>query len=98
MILAFTDTEGSATGALLPTGKVRDCIDGIEITCVDDGMPVVVAMAQSFGLTGYETHEELLANTAVRERIDAFRLKAGQLYGSRDVARSSVPRPSSWRR
>ena len=57
VVLAFTDTEGSATGSLLPTGNVRDAIDGIEVTCVDNGMPVVVAMAESFGLTGDETHE-----------------------------------------
>ena len=55
VVLAFTDTEGSATGSLLPTGNVRDAIDGIEVTCVDNGMPVVVAMAESFGLTGDET-------------------------------------------
>jgi len=92
VILAFTGTEGSATGALLPTGKVQDCIDGIGVSCVDNGMPVAVAMAQSFGLTGYETHEQLAANTALRERIDAFRLKAGQLMGLGDVSRSSVPK------
>jgi 4-oxalomesaconate tautomerase len=92
VVLAFSDTEGSTTGALLPTGNVRDIIDGIEITCVDNGMPVVVAMAQSFGLTGYETHEQLGADTALLERIDAFRRKAGQLMGLGDVERSSVPK------
>ena len=54
VVLAFAGTEGSATGSLLPTGSVRDAIDGIETTCVDNGMPVAVTMAQSFGLTGYE--------------------------------------------
>jgi 4-oxalomesaconate tautomerase len=92
VVLAFTDTEGSATGSLLPTGHVRDTIEGIEATCVDNGMPVVVAMAESFGLTGYETHEELAADTALLERIDAFRTKAGQLMGLGDVAASSVPK------
>lgn len=28
VVLAFSDTEGSATGSLLPTGRVRDAIDG----------------------------------------------------------------------
>jgi 4-oxalomesaconate tautomerase len=92
VVLAFTDTEGSATGSLLPTGNVRDSIDGIEVTCVDNGMPVVVAMAGSFGLTGYETHEQLAADAELLERIDAFRLKAGQLMGLGDVAESSVPK------
>jgi len=92
VVLAFTDTEGSATGSLLPTGNVRDSIDGIEVTCVDNGMPVVVAMAESFGLTGYETHQQLAAEAAFLGRIDAFRLKAGQVMGLGDVAGSSVPK------
>jgi 4-oxalomesaconate tautomerase len=90
--LGFTDTEGSATGRLLPTGLVRDSIEGIEATCVDNGMAVVVALAGSFGLTGYESHEELAADTALLARIDAFRTKAGQLMGLGDVSTSSVPK------
>jgi 4-oxalomesaconate tautomerase len=92
VVLAFTDTEGSATGALLPTGQVRDTIEGVEATCVDNGMPVVVALAGSFGLTGYETYGELAADTDLLERIDAFRRKAGQLMGLGDVSASSVPK------
>jgi 4-oxalomesaconate tautomerase len=90
--LAFADTEGSATGALLPTGRVRDTVDGVEVTCVDNGMPVVLALAASLGLTGHEGHEELAADTALAERIDALRQKAGALMGLGDVAGSSVPK------
>jgi uncharacterized protein (TIGR03083 family) len=71
VVLAFTDTEGSATGALLPTGHVRDTIEGIDVTCVDNGMPVVLALADSFGLTGYELHQELAADAALLARIEA---------------------------
>jgi 4-oxalomesaconate tautomerase len=92
VVLAFTETEGSATGSLLPTGLVRDTVDGVDVTCVDNGMPVVVAMAESLGLTGYESHEELAADTALLERIDALRTKTGQLMGLGDVSRSSVPK------
>lgn len=92
VVLAFSDTEGSSTGALLPTGHVRDSIEGIEVTCVDNGMAVVVARAESFGLTGYESHEELAGDAALLERIDAFRTKAGALMGLGDVASSSVPK------
>ena len=90
--LAFTDTEGSSTGHLLPTGSVRDTIDGVDVTCVDNGMAVVVAMAESFGLTGYESHEELAGDAELLARIDAFRRKAGQLMGLGDVGGSSVPK------
>jgi 4-oxalomesaconate tautomerase len=92
VVLAFTDTEGSATGRLLPTGNVRDAIDGVEVTCVDNGMPVVVAMAESFGLSGHEPHDRLAADRALLERVDAFRRKAGQLMGLGDVSDSSVPK------
>ena len=62
------------------------------MTCVDNGMPVVVAMAESFGLRGDEPHEQLAADPALLERIDAFRRKAGQLMGLGDVSGSSVPK------
>jgi 4-oxalomesaconate tautomerase len=92
VVLAFTDTEGSATGALLPTGHVRDTVEGIDVTCVDNGMPVVLALAESFGATGYETHEELAADAVLLERIDTFRRKAAELMGMGDVSSSSVPK------
>ena len=92
VVLAFTDTEGSATGGILPTGNVRDAIDGIDVTCVDNGMPVALARAESFGLTGYEPHEQLVGDTTLLQQIDAFRIKAGQLMGLGDVRDSSVPK------
>lgn len=92
VVLEFTDTEGSATGSLLPTGRVREVIDGIEATCVDNGMPVVIAAAESFGLTGYEIPDELAADTTLRERIDAFRVKAGALMGLGDVTDATIPK------
>jgi 4-oxalomesaconate tautomerase len=92
VVLDFADTEGSATGALLPTGHVRDTVEGIEVTCVDNGMPVVLATASSFGLTGYESHEELAADAELLGRIDAFRRKAAELMGLGDVSTASVPK------
>jgi 4-oxalomesaconate tautomerase len=92
VVLDFTATEGSATGALLPTGHVRDEIDGIAVTCVDNGMPVVVARAADLGLTGYESHEELGADRALTDRIDSLRVQAGKLMGLGDVTGASVPK------
>jgi len=92
VVLAFSDTEGSSTGALLPTGRERDRVDGVDVTCVDNGMPVVVAMASSLGLTGYESHEQLASDAALLERVDALRIAAGALMGLGDVSSSSVPK------
>ena len=71
---------------------MRDTVDGVEVTCVDNGMPVVLALAGSFGLTGHESHEELASDAGLLERIDAFRTKAGALMGLGDVSASSVPK------
>jgi 4-oxalomesaconate tautomerase len=89
VVLIFSDTEGSATGRLLPTGRVRDVIDGVEATCVDNGMPVVLAAAGSFGLTGFESHAVLAADGTLLNRIDSFRRTAGGLMG---LAGASVPK------
>lgn len=92
VLLGFADTAGSATGRLLPTGNQRDMIDGVEVTCVDNGMPVVVAAARDFGITGYESHEELAADAGLRERVQSLRIRAGKLMGLGDVAGESVPK------
>ena len=92
VVLAFTGAGGSEAGRLLPTGNVRDVINGVDVTCVDNGMPVVLARAESFGLTGYETAERLAGDSVLLRRIDAFRVKAGQLMGLSDVSGSSVPK------
>lgn len=90
--LAFMDTVGSVTGALFPTGNMRDVIDGVEVTCMDVAMPVMIARAEAFGLTGYETVEELDSDKAFFARAEAIRLKAGQLMGLGDVSKSVTPK------
>jgi 4-oxalomesaconate tautomerase len=92
IVLDFTGTEGSATGALLPTGHVRDEIDGIEVTCIDNGMPVVVARAADFGLTGYEPYQALGADQTLADRVQSLRVQAGKLMGLGDVTGSSIPK------
>jgi 4-oxalomesaconate tautomerase len=94
VILDFAGTEGSATGALLPTGHVTDVVDGITVTCIDNGMPVVVVAAAALGRTGYETVAELEADSELGHRVQALRLAAGPLMGLGDVSATSVPKIS----
>ena len=94
VVLGFAGTEGSATGALLPTGHVTDVIDGITVTCIDNGMPVVVVAAPELGRTGYETVAELEADTGLGQQVRALRLAAGQLMGLGDVSAATVPKVS----
>ena len=90
--LNFMDVVGSVTGSLLPTGAVRDVIDGIEVTCMDVAMPIAIARASDFGLTGYETVEELDANRAFYARMEPIRLEAGRRMGMGDVSKSVTPK------
>ncbi|THD76545.1 4-oxalomesaconate tautomerase [Thalassobius vesicularis] len=90
--IEFRDTAGSSCGALLPSGRVVDVIDGIEATLIDNGMPCVVMRAADFGLSGQETPEELEANSALRERLEAIRLQTGPLMNLGDVSAKSVPK------
>ncbi|MBP2328260.1 4-oxalomesaconate tautomerase [Kibdelosporangium banguiense] len=90
--LDFTETEGSVCGSLLPTGNLREEIDGVPVTCVDNGMPVVVARATDFGITGYESAEELASDTGLTDRIQSLRTKAGARMGLGDVTGTSVPK------
>ena len=66
--LDFVDTAGSSCGALLPTGATTDVVEGIPVTLIDNGMPVVVLRADAVGVTGYEEPAELEANRDLRER------------------------------
>ncbi len=90
--LQFMDTVGGSTGAFMPTGKPMDTFDDIDVTCMDVAMPMAIARASSFGLSGYESVTELDANKAFYERMEAIRLKAGVAMGLGDVSQSVIPK------
>ena len=90
--LNFMGVVGSSTGAFLPTGNLRDTIDGIEVTCMDVAMPIAIARASDFGLTGHESAAELDANKGFFARMEAVRLQAGALMGMGDVTKSVTPK------
>lgn len=92
VLLNFMDVIGSKTGALFPTGNPRDVIDGFEVTCIDVAMPMVIARAEDFGVTGYETREELDGNRELFETFEPIRIAAGVLMGLGDVTKSVVPK------
>ncbi len=90
--LQFMDTVGGATGAFLPTGNLTDIFEGMKVTCMDVAMPMVIARAGDFDLTGYETVEELNENTAFFAKMEVVRIKAGEAMGIKDVAASVTPK------
>lgn len=90
----FEDVAGSSCGALLPTGNAVDVVNGIEVTCIDNGMPVVCLKAADFGITGYESPEELEANQELRAKVEAVRLAVGKIMNLGDVTNKTVPKMS----
>ncbi|MFG1664891.1 4-oxalomesaconate tautomerase [Streptomyces sp. Y7] len=79
-------------GKLLPTGRVRDTLDGTTVTCVDNGMPTVLITAASLGVTGHETPKDLEEDLALADRLRELRLAAGHLMGLGDVSDATVPK------
>ena len=94
VMIDFADVAGSNCGALLPTGKAVDRIDGISVTCVDNGMPVVVMRASDFGKTGYESPGELEQDEALKSRVESIRIQAGPMMNLGDVTGKTVPKMS----
>lgn len=90
----FEDVAGSSCGSLLPTGNVVDEVNGVRVTCIDNGMPVVCLDATQFGITGYESPAELEANDDLRARVEAVRLAVGDMMNLGDVTTKTVPKMS----
>jgi 4-oxalomesaconate tautomerase len=90
--LDFLDVAGSSCGALLPTGKVVDRVDGLDVTCIDNGMPVVILRAANFGLNGTESPADIEADAAIRARVEKIRLELGPRMNLGDVAKKTVPK------
>ena len=91
--LNFLDAWGAVTGSLFPTGRRIDRIDGVEVTCIDAAMPLVIVRAADLGLAGGETPAELDANTALLLRLEKLRRSAGEAMGLGDVSQSVIPKP-----
>ncbi len=92
IMITFEDTAGSSCGTLLPTGNVRDTIDGFEFTAIDNGMPIVVLKASDFGLSGHELPDELESNDRLRDQVEQLRLKIGPLMNLDDVREKTIPK------
>ena len=93
VLLNFLDAWGAVTGKVFPTGNRIDVIDGMDVTCIDAAMPLMMLRAKDFGLTGRERPAELDANREFLDRLEKLRLQAGQLMGLGDVSNSVIPKP-----
>ena len=101
----FLDTAGSVCSTVLPTGKVKDRVRvepseklkgfapfDIEVTCIDNGMPLVMFKASDMGRSGYESAEQLNADKDLKTSIEALRLQVSVLMGLGDVSAQNYPK------
>lgn len=97
----FLDTAGSVCAGLLPTGQVRDTVTveaagfqtfRIDVTCIDNGMPLVIFKATDIGRTGYESVAELNADVELKTKIEALRLVTAAKMGLGDVRNKPYPK------
>lgn len=88
----FLDTAGSVCDSLLPTGSVRDVIQGMDVTCIDNGMPMVLFNATDMQCSGDETPAELNQHDGLKKRIEQLRLEAALKMGLGDVSDKNYPK------
>lgn len=92
VLIDFLDIAGSSCGALFPTGAMRDIVEGVDVTCIDNGMPIVILRAADFGRTGAETPAELEADDSLKSRVESIRLAIGRRMNLGNVADKTVPK------
>jgi len=92
IVLNFMDVVGSLCGAMLPTGNPVDRIDGVDVTCIDVAMPMILLRARDLGLAGNEGKEAFDGDKGRMARIEAIRLQAGRMMGLGDVTDKVVPK------
>lgn len=97
---------GAKTGRLLPTGSACDDIEGLQVSCVDVAVPMVIIDAADLGKTAHEPIAELEADTrfmhALRriwvaaglkmalKRRDGIPMNAAELAGSETIPKVCI--------
>jgi len=79
--LDFLEPGGAVTGRLLPTGRPRDVVAGLEASLVDATNPVVFVRARDLKLSGTEAPPAIDADRALATRLEAIRVEAATLMG-----------------
>lgn len=92
IVCDYLDVAGSVCGELLPTGSVVDTVNGVDVTCIDNGMPVVLMQAGDLGTSGYEPPEDLDANEELKSALEHLRLAVGPMMKLGDVVEKTVPK------
>lgn len=102
IVVDFLDTAGSVCESLLPSGNAIDALTftdpasgdalTLDVTLIDNGMPMVLIRAQDLQRTGRESVAELNADTELKGRLEALRTVAGHRMGLGDVTTKPYPK------
>jgi 4-oxalomesaconate tautomerase len=92
IICHYLDTAGSTCGALFPTGHLIDLVDGIRVTCIDNGMPEVILQAADLDISGYESPTELDNNEVLKQKLESIRLQIGPQMNLGEVKDKTIPK------
>lgn len=93
----FLDTAGSVCTSLLPTGNLRDTVEvaglgSVDVTCIDNGQPLVIINAGDLHRSGQESAVDLNKDAELKARLEDLRLTCGKLMGLGDVADKNYPK------
>ncbi len=92
IICNYLDVAGAVTGQLFPTGNLIDVVDGTQVTCVDNGMPVVLIRADDLNISGYEEPSELNANAELKNKLERIRLAISPMMNIADAEAKAIPK------
>lgn len=93
----FLEVSGSVCDGLLPTGAKRDSINlegvgQLDVTCIDNGMPMVLINAHDLGIGGNERVDDLNNNDDLKVKLESLRALAAERMGLGDVSRKPFPK------
>lgn len=102
IVVDFLDTAGSVCECLLPSGNALDRLTftdpasghamALDVTLIDNGMPMVLIRAQDLQRTGRERVADLNADAQLKGRLEALRRVAGRRMGLGDVTDKPYPK------
>ncbi|MDR3591148.1 MAG: PrpF domain-containing protein [Negativicutes bacterium] len=86
IMLDWSDTSGSVTGKLLPTGNPTDVVDipgfgPLTVSIVDAANPMVFVRAKDLKLTGIETPQQVNTNADLLKLLETIRGTAAVMIG-----------------
>jgi 4-oxalomesaconate tautomerase len=92
VVMNLFDQVGGKTGKLMPTDKIREVINGVEVSLLDAGMPMVLMKASDLGMEGTEGADFFVKSKDLMKKIEQIRLEAGKRMGMGDVTNSVLPK------